>query len=315
MTRKLAIAACALTVCVTAASAFIRHWQAGSDCGDAAQCAALAASLSDQAPLPVLAARVLHRVTAMLVGLCALWIALVGWSRLDAGERVAAAVALALTGGLAWLGRYTPSGLPLVTLANVVGGFALAAAFAWIAARGVPPACEVASARAPPEEGPAAGGAAGAGTAAARTRAWAWLALALLGAQASLGVMIMVRGAIGACPAVVCALPSAIDPALFDPRVAHAAPQGLQALHLAHRGAAIGFAVIAAFAAARQLGGATAGRARVAAWMVLGLLALQIVLGATLAGGVSGVAGGAAHNATAALLAVALTALARRADA
>ena len=315
MSRKLAVAACALTVCVTAASAFIRHWQAGADCGDAAQCAALGAALSEQVPGPVMLARVLHRVTAMLVGLLALWIAFVGWSRLDAGERVAAACALALTVGLAWLGRYTPGGLPLVTQANVVGGFALAGAFAWIAARGrgtlagaSEPGARGTYAATPAARGDRAVGAPGAA-------AMAWFAVALLGVQASLGVMIMVRGAIGACPALLCASAASIDPQLFDPRVAGAAAQfgGPEALHLAHRLVAILFVAVAAIAAARLLPARASSAARALDVIVLALLVLQAGLGATLAAGLSGVAGGAAHNAIAALLAVALVALARRA--
>ena len=313
MSRKLAVAACALTVCVTAASAFIRHWQAGADCGDALQCASLGASLSGQLPVPVMLARVLHRVAAMLVGLLALWIAFVGWSRLDAGERVAAACALALTVGLAWLGGHTPSALPLVTQANVVGGFALAAAFAWIAGRGRGALADAAE--------PGAGRTR-AGTSAAQgdravgawgVRAMAWFALALLGVQAALGVMIMVRGAIGACPALLCAGGSSVDPRLFDPRVAGAATElgGPAALHLAHRLVAILFVAVASIAAASALPARARGAARPLAWIVLALLALQLGLGAAQAGGWSGAAGGAAHNAVAALLAVALAALAR----
>ncbi len=311
MSRKLALAACVLTVCVTAASAFIRHWQAGADCIDTAQCAALGASLSEHTPVPVMVARVLHRVTAALVGLCALWIAFVGWSRLDAGERVAAACALVLTAGLAWLGRYTPGGLPLVTLGNVVGGFALAAAFAWIAGRSRVHGSGCAAPGAAPTGSPRSvpGGNAGAG--ARRAGAMAWLALALLGLQAALGVMIMARGAIGACPSLVCATGASIDPRLFDPRVAGAASQigGSAALHLAHRAVAILFVAFAAIAAAQLLRGGSRPLARV----VLGLLVAQVGLGATLAGSLSGAAGGAAHNAIAALLAVTLVVLARRA--
>src|SRR5690606_24939251 len=121
-----------LTVCITASSAFIRHSQAGLA---AAPAAAGVTGGADAATAPgVRVARVLHRVSAMLVGVLALLVAVFGWSSMRGAARFALAFALADTAFLAWLGRFTPHPVPLVTVGNLVGGIALAAAFAWIAA-------------------------------------------------------------------------------------------------------------------------------------------------------------------------------------
>ncbi|HWS74438.1 MAG TPA: COX15/CtaA family protein, partial [Quisquiliibacterium sp.] len=142
MIRRLALFACIFTLCVTAASAFIRHSQAGLGCEPWPQCQALpagagagsevrsevgseaggakTAAASQTEGNAVFVARALHRLSAVIVGLLALAIALFGWSRLGAGDRAAAAFALADTVFLSWLGRYTPHDLPLVTVGNVL---------------------------------------------------------------------------------------------------------------------------------------------------------------------------------------------------
>jgi cytochrome c oxidase assembly protein subunit 15 len=150
MIRRLALLACIFTLCITAASAFIRNTQAGLGCSPWPQCLAQQAEarggsgMLRMAPSTtgpgevdaVFVARALHRISAVLVGLLALGIVLFGWSRLVASDRAAAAFALVDTVFLSWLGRYTPHDVPLVTIGNVLGGFALAAAFGWIAAGG-----------------------------------------------------------------------------------------------------------------------------------------------------------------------------------
>ncbi|MFP5411637.1 MAG: hypothetical protein ACLGHB_01565, partial [Gammaproteobacteria bacterium] len=45
--RRLAILACLLTVCITASSALIRHWQAGLGCEAWAACGALFPARAD----------------------------------------------------------------------------------------------------------------------------------------------------------------------------------------------------------------------------------------------------------------------------
>jgi heme A synthase len=96
-------------------------------------------------------ARLAHRVAAMAVGiLAALALVAVVRDRPLARERIAAvACVVLLTLLLAVIGRYTPGyRLDLVTMLNVVGGTALAAAFWWLRApreeRGAEPVAFVA---------------------------------------------------------------------------------------------------------------------------------------------------------------------------
>lgn len=317
MIRALALAACLLTVCITAASAFIRHWQVGEGCAGPAPCVSVrsstgasggpAAARPPQAngdgwtpaatpravptPLPIVIARAAHRLAAMIVGVLAILLVAIGWSRLARGERIAAGLALALTLGLAWLGLYTPSPLPLVTLANVGGGFALAAAFAWIAVGGR-------------DSSPVA-------QRGARSRGsgLAWIGLALLLLVAAMGVMISERGALETCRAPLC-LPGAMPSAgVFDPRVEGPAADVAagQALHLAHRALAVAFAAIVALAAASALASAN----RWGLLLAAGVIA-QALAGAAIAAGSAGAVMAAGHNAGAALLAAALAVFARR---
>ena len=340
--RRLALIACLLTVCITAASAFIRHWQGAPGCdgrvgctsvagaagaasnatpatpaaaaGAAANASSTAAARSADAaadggetPTPVLLARVAHRVAASAVGIIAIALVFVGWSRLERGERIAAGIAFVLTAGLAWLGRHTPSELPLVTLGNVAGGFALAAAFAWVAARpargGAQPGAERGA-----EPRAEAGAERGAGT------GLAWAAFGTLIAMTALGVLISARGALDGCPTLLCLPADAPTAALFDPRVASivADASGAQALHLVHRIAGIVFALLV-LGAGLRVGASAGGRPEQALSVAvcLGLL-VQAGFGAVIAAGAASPAIAAAHNAGAALLAVALAALARR---
>jgi len=235
--RWLAILACALTVCITASSAFIRHSQAGLGCPDwpngecvaglrTAQADAQAGARSDGQPAVrsdappaappaaqpravepgVRTARALHRVSAMLVGIFVLLLAVFGWSSMR--SRVALAIALADTVFLAWLGRFTPHPVPLVTLANLVGGIALAAAFAWIAASLRTPARAGAPAPVPSPGADLRIGAA--------TIAPAFAALALLAVAAWIGTMIGAHDAIGACEGARCAGSMRLDVGTLD---------------------------------------------------------------------------------------------------
>lgn len=310
MIRRLALFACIFTLCVTAASAFIRHTQAGLGCEPWPQCqplptltgaggeagAAKPAAATRPEGDAVFVARALHRLSAVIVGLLALAIALFGWTRLGAGDRAAAAFALADTVFLSWLGRYTPHDLPLVTVGNVIGGFALAAAFGWIAAGGARHLR-----RDPPARGLAV---------------LAWSALALAGLQSALGVMIGARRAVGACAQALCVPQSAVDLSVFDPRVVMAvagAADG-QALHLVHRLVAISIAACVVWMIVRtRRGGRVAGSGRpraLAAW-ALASVVLLAPLGLATASGLSGVASGTLHNVLAGAACVFLAALAR----
>jgi len=328
MIRVLALLACLLTVCITASSAFIRHAQNGVGCdgwpacyraaqaaaetraagiaqsrgaADAATATATAIAPTAEATAAVRIARSLHRVSATLVGVLVLLVAVFGWSSMRGAERIAAAVALVDTVFLAWLGRYTPHDLPLVTLGNLVGGLLLAAALAWIAAarsrRGAG-AAGAANASA------GSAGSAGSGTAGAARIALA--ALALLGLLAWGGTMIGARHAIDACDTPLCA-GARFDPAAMNSFRATvvvdvAAARGM---HLAHRVAGLVFAALVALLALRLRGV----RPVLAAWLTT-LVIAQILLGAGTALGAQALTTATLHNAVAALLAAALAAVA-----
>lgn len=319
MIRVLALLACLLTVCITASSAFIRHAQNGVGCdgwpacyraaqaaadaraADAAQSRATADAAAATAPTAeasgaVRIARSLHRVSATLVGVLVLLVAVFGWSSMRGAERIAAAVALGDTVFLAWLGRYTPHDLPLVTLGNLVGGLLLAAALAWIAA-----------ARRGRGAASASAGSAGSltpGTAGAARIALA--ALALLGLLAWGGTMIGARHAIDACDTPQCTgarfNPAAMNPVRATVAVDTAAARGM---HLAHRAVGLVFAALAALLALRL----RSARPALAAWLAALALA-QILLGAGTALGTQALTTATLHNAVAALLAAALAAVA-----
>ncbi len=293
MIRWLAIAACVLTVCITASSAFIRHSQAGL--GVVAPTAdATTAAQSVASPPGVRTARALHRVSAMLVGVLVLLIAVFGWSSMRTGARVALAFALVDTAFLAWLGRFTPHPVPLVTVANLVGGIALAAAFAWIAAS---PRAEART------EGRSAPVPVGRDSTAFVVAAWALLVVA-----AWIGTMIGAHDAIGICEGARCAGTVQLDASALDPM---RTPQALEAagargLHWLHRGVAAVLAVVVLLAALRARGN---GRTLAAAAIVVLLLA-QVLTGVGTTLGLQPLTTATLHNAFAVLLAVMLAVIA-----
>lgn len=335
MIRGVALVACLLTVCITASSAFIRHWQGGLGCdgwpacyrtaGVAASSEARPASAEAPAgspeapaaaaepsgrgaidtamqalarvpaadtPAPVRIARALHRVSATLVGVLVLLVVVFGWSAMRGGERVAAAVAIGDTVFLSWLGRFTPHDLPLVTLGNLLGGLLLAAALAWIAA----------AYRARPAAGPG-----GAAIDDAGTRSIAIAALVLLGLLAWGGTMIGARQVVDACPTALCPGDVRLDAAALDPAQATVSVDAAAArgLHLAHRLLGLVLAGVVALLALRL----RAWRPALAAGLV-GLVVLQVLSGAGTVLGGQPLLTATLHNASAALLAVALAAVA-----
>ncbi|HEY0878180.1 MAG TPA: COX15/CtaA family protein [Zeimonas sp.] len=288
MIRWLAIVACALTVCITASSAFLRHSQAGLGCPGGPNCER-SIDAGAQAPAPGIgAARALHRVSAMLVGVLVLLVAVFGWPSMRTGARAVLAFALADTAFLAWLGRLTPHPLPLVTIGTLVGGIALAAAFAWIAASLRP--MSPAAGRSPTTP--------------------ALVALALLGAAAWIGTMIGAHDAIGACEGARCAGSLRLDADALDPlRAAHALDAaGARGLHWLHRAVAAAFAIAALLVAAR----ARRSEAGLAAVLLLALLVAQIATGIGTTIGSRPLTTATLHNAFATLLAVMLAAIAAR---
>lgn len=298
MIRWLAVVACVLTVCITGSSAFIRHAQAGVGCPTWPACERASTSAPAESAAPaVRAARALHRVSAMVVGVLVLLLAVFGWSSASAGTRAALAFALADTLFLAWLGRLTPHPIPLVTIGNLLGGLALAASFAWIAAaRPRFAAARDASANAPRA------------AAAAPIVPVVLFALLLLAAAAWVGTMIGAHDAIGACTGGACAGDWRFDAAALDPL---RAPGGLDAasargLHWVHRAIGAAF-VVAAFGVAVRV--RAHGRTGLSTLLVAAALA-QVALGAGTALGTDPLATATAHNLLAALLAAALAAIA-----
>ncbi len=335
MIRLLALVAALATVCITASSAFIRHAQNGVGCADWPACyraiataprVAMPAGSSAKAgvgndttsptqrataatELPgVRDARALHRASATLVGVLVLFVAVLGWSALPAAGRGVAAVAVIVTAFLAWLGRYTPHDLPLVTLGNLLGGLVLTAALAWIAAA-LP-----AGRKAGPPRGAttwdARAGQRNAGGALRGGRFVALVALVLLALAAWTGTMIGARHAIDACGAPLCASDVQWAAAAFDPFQA-LDPVGAgvgRGLHVTHRIVALAFVVVVGLVAWR-LRGVHRG---LAASLAL-LVAAQVLIGAATVHGTQPLVSTTLHNAVAALLALALGLVAGRA--
>lgn len=317
MIRAVAVVACLLTVCITATSAFIRHSQAGVGCAawpscyrgavatrfDASPAAPEATGSRAVAPATreargVRIARALHRVSATAVGVLVLVIAAFGWGRMRGSTRLVVSLALADTVILAWLGRYTPHDLPLVTIGNLVGGLALVAALAWIAS--APPTPTLSMARRARTADPLAD---------SKAAPPAFVALALLATLSWIGTMIGAYGAIDACVMPVCLDGARLDLSTLDPTKP---PEAIEAgvargLHLTHR------VVGAAFALATLL---VAWRVRRAAMLASGLAGgtvVQWLLGAATALGVAPLLTTTLHNVVAALLAVLLARAASRA--
>jgi len=276
---RLVAAALLLAFAIIVSSAFIRLSQYGLSCADWPACyGRLPPGAEDSA---VFAARVIHRITASAAGILFIVIVAFGWSRWRKPSQRAVGVALlALAGFLAWLGRYTPSPLPAVMLANLLGGVALAALLAWLF---------LADAE---------------GTASPRLRVWTWTALALVTLQIALGGLIGARLAALDCPGLpACAGsfgPESIDWRVFDPFDESAfGAASRRALHLAHRFGAL--ATVAALAVVgwrhARLRGVLAGFG----WTLLALTAAQLVLGAAMLLADLPLPLALAHNAVAAL--------------
>lgn len=235
--RALLGALLALAFVILAASSHLRLAANGLDCepwplcygteetARAANAGALAGAL-----------RVAHRVAASAFALLLVAWAALAWRGLARTERRVAFLLAAATAMLAWVGTRMPSALPWITLANVLGGFALVALVLALLD-------------------------AGGGDAAPMTRRQRIAVAAVLAAlalQVASGVLISVRGAGSAC-AVACTylwLPGyarVFDP--FTPGSAidlmrnTVAGQPLQALHRLG-GMLIALAAVAAAVAA-----------------------------------------------------------------
>lgn len=293
LSRRLALGGAAAVFLVIVASAWLRHTQAGLGCADWPACYGRIADVEGVAPVGSFLARLVHRLAASSALVV---IAILAFVTLKpaafATERRYAWVALALALGLAALGLATAGWqVPAVTLGNLLGGFALFATLAALAARLHDPVAR----------------------SAASPFATFVLAAALVVAFAhvALGGMIGAQFAATACPpALACPaadLASLFGTGILDParpltivgrRVQ--APAGADALVLLHRLTAI-VVVAAALLAAWSV---RIDHARAAAIAACAIAALALGAAATLRQ--PALVATVAHNALAALLVAAL---------
>ena len=259
--RWLVLVALLLVLVITTTSAYIRQSQSGFGCANWPACYG-----QNVAPPPagqvipeksaLFWARVLHRLAASSAGFLLVIVAFLGWNTPQgAAVRYVSIATVALVGFLAWLGTMTPSNLPAVTVGNLLGGMTLVALLWWLHQRG-----------------------GGVG------RALHWLALAALALQIALGGMLGARHAARSCMTLPkCEggwWPDAVDWRVFNPFFA--LPESgvgfamREALIMSHRyGAALVAAIVFVLAIRAIRRGA-----RVAGWFLLGVLAVQLLLGA-----------------------------------
>ncbi len=266
--RWLVLAALLLMLVLTTTSAYIRLSQAGLGCADWPACYGRARLpeagqlLPEHAPL--FWAHALHRLAASSVGLLLVLIVFLGRDQLQgSGARLAAWTVLALAGVLAVLGMVTPSNLPAVTLGNLLGGMTMIALLWWLHQRG-------------------RGASAGAG------RMLLWLAFGAMALQIALGGMIGARQAALACVTLPACTggwwPESTDWRLFNPffglPASDTASTALAPLAMAHRyGALLVAAILCALGIRAIRRGA---RTAALGWALLGMLGLQLLLGAAM---------------------------------
>lgn len=263
--RWLVLATLLLVLVITTTSAYIRLSQAGFGCADWPACYGRSVQTPEAGQLfpegaDLFWARALHRLAASSAGLLLLLIVFFGREALQgAGARLAAWTALALAGFLAWLGLITPSNLPAVTVGNLLGGMTMFALLWWLHQR---------------SQGSGGG------------RTLHSLALAALALQIALGGMMGARHAVLSCITLpACAggwWPDSVDWRLFNPFFALAESDlgsaAREALILSHR---YGAALVAAMLCVLGVKAVQRGtRAAARGWLLLGLLGLQLLLGA-----------------------------------
>ena len=265
--RGLVLAALLLVLVITTTSAYIRLSQAGFGCADWPGCygrslpaPAVGQVIPEQSAL--FWARALHRLAASSAGILLLLIVFLGWNALqNSAARLAAVTTVALAGFLAWLGMLTPSNLPAVTVGNLLGGMVMLALLWWLHQRGR-------------------------GTGAGRTLHS--LALAALVLQIALGGMIGTRHAVLSCVTLpACAggwWPDSVDWRLFNPFVAMSASAvgsaAREALILSHRYGAVLVATVLCVLGVKAV--RRGARAATRGWLLLGMLGLQLLLGASM---------------------------------
>jgi len=262
--RGLVLAALLLVLVITTTSAYIRLSQAGFGCADWPACYGRtvptpAAGQLIPEPSALFWARALHRLAASSAGIVLLLIVFLGWNALQGvAARIAAIATVVLAGFLAWLGMLTPSKLPAVTLGNLLGGMAMVALLWWL------------HRRSRGESG----------------RTLHRFALAALGLQIALGGMIGARHAVLSCVTLpACAggwWPDSVDWRLFNPFIALAESDmgsaAREALIMAHRYGAVLVATILCVLGVKTV--RRGARAAAKGWLLLGMLGLQLLLGA-----------------------------------
>ncbi|MCK6433312.1 MAG: COX15/CtaA family protein [Burkholderiaceae bacterium] len=260
MKLLLALAA-ALTLIVAVSSAMLRLSLGGAGCTPWPACYetradhAVQTSLTpEQVPGWHRGVRLAHRVTASLAGLLFLMATLFGWRRWSYSERCAALVLLAVSVGLALLGRYTPSPLPVVVQANLLGGHLLLAALGWMLVR--PRLANHSSA-----------------TTSAWLPAMVVLLMVLVLAQAAIGGLVSARSAAAACQDGNCPLFPSDAAGAFDSMRSNAslppsmhAPQrqAVLQLHTVSGALTVVVALVVAWGARRSLPGPAMALATVA---------------------------------------------------
>jgi len=261
----LVLAALVLMLVLTTTSAYIRLSQSGFGCIDWPACYDRAVRPPEAGRLlpghtPLFWAQALHRLAASTVGVLLLLIVFLGRTDLQGkGARLAAWTVLALAGLLAVLGIITPSNLPAVTLGNLVCGMTMVALLWRLHQRG---------------RGSGTGG------------TLLGFALAVLALQIALGGMIGARHAVLSCVTLpACSggwWPDSVDWRLFNPFFASSESDmrsaAREALIMSHRyGAALAATILCVSgvkAVRRGAGFAARG------WLLLGMLGLQLLLGA-----------------------------------
>jgi len=291
LVRALVWASAVLVLVVNGASAYVRLAQQGVGCDPWPQCYGQTAP-QDAGAVPAEDAphfyvRATHRLAASLAGVLFLAIAFLGWNEWKrAGPRIAAIKLLVLAAFLAWLGRYTPSLVPAVTIGNVVAGMATFAVLAWLAAWR-----------------PAAAGSPPRGCATGPFGRLIAAALVVGVVQVGLGALANARYVAAACdgfPSCGGAWWPPAGGAGFDIFAATTVPlvaaeeAGRQGVQLAHRLGAVVLAAAAALIAAAAFRRERGPRA--AAALLLALVAVQFVLGAVIAGTGAPLATAVAHN-------------------
>jgi cytochrome c oxidase assembly protein subunit 15 len=265
--RWLIFAALLLVVVITTTSAYIRLSQAGFGCTDWPACYDRSVSAPSAGQLipersTLFWARALHRVAASSAGILLALIVFLGWDTLQGTVvRLIATATLVIAGFLAWLGRFTPSNFPAVALGNLLGGMTLLALLWWLHQR---------------DKGSGIG------------QLLLGSAIAALVLQILLGGMIGARHVVLSCVTLpVCAggwWPDSIDWRLFNPFIALSAsdvrPEAYQALIMSHRYGAVVVVAILCMLGIKAIRIGT--RVAASGWILLGMLGVQVLLGASM---------------------------------